>query len=688
MKVFLLILSLCPIITLAQVQYTDISSSEGFRSFNPAAVYGSGAAAADYDNDGDIDLYVLSDNNSDNMLYRNLGNGDFDLLESEVSTSMNSRAALWFDYNGDHLLDLIVAGDCDEGSAPCPDHDYLLLFRQAQNGSFENVTLQSGLTSGRELKGILGGIATGDINNDGFLDLLIDYWGENVYLFLNSGNESFQDVSKEMGISNPARYWQPLIFDITGNGWPEIYLTVDGAPNLLWENNANGFFEEVGAEFGLDNNHNDMGACLGDFDNDDDLDIYITNIEYEFEGEHNALFENISSGGQIQFSEVSRATGVSSGGWGWGITFLDANNDMFLDLAATNGPVVTYAINDQAKLWLNNGDKTFTDISNSAYFNSNQDATTLISFDYDRDGDLDMVQTLKENQSPVAMKLFENQLNTTADFGNYLVIKPRMSGTNHWAIGAKISIRTGSEIQSRAIVAGSSFYGQEPAEAFFGLDMITIVDEVIVTWPGGAKSIFSNVASNQVLIVNDMDVIHKPGLLVVDVPGTLKPELKWGHMSTRETEYIIERAESLDFNNFTSFKVEADKLSFTDEDAPELGTFYYRIKASDGVIQSEYSNIASAKIGEIVNGLDFDLGFSLYPNPTSGTFNIKLSKSISELQLLTIGGQIIDKISYFKLPNSEYTYRVKTSVPEGLYFLKVKLDQETFFMKKISIHNR
>jgi len=687
----LALLFLCPLITISQVQFTDVSSSKGFVSFNPVSKFGSGVAAADYDNDGDIDLYILSDESSTNMLYRNAGNGDFELLQSEVSVLMNSRAALWFDYNGDHLLDLIVAGDCLGNSDPCPDQNHLLLFKQTQNESFENVTSQSGLVSGRNIQGIFGGMATGDINNDGFLDLIMGYWNGDVHLFLNNGNGGFEEISENLGLSKLSRYWQPLIFDINGNGWPDIYLTVDNDPNLLWRNNANGSFDEVGAELGLDNNHNDMGICLGDFDNDDDLDIYISNIERDLDGKHNALFENIGSGAQVAFSEVSKTAGVSSGGWGWGITFLDADNDMLLDLAATNGPVDTYPINDKSKFWKNNGDKTFTDISSSARFNSDQDGTTLISLDYDRDGDLDLLQTLKENQAPVPVKLLENQLNTSSEFGNYLVVKPRMNGTNHWAIGTKISVKTGTDIQSRAVTSGGSFYGQEPAEAFFGLGTITLVDEVSVTWPGGAKSTFSNVSSNQILIVEDMAILHKPGLLTAEVSETLKPELKWGHMSTRETEFIIERAESLDFNDFSSFKIAADKYSFTDEDTPNSGIFYYRIKASDGIEQSGYSNIASANLDQIVAGFSLKSDFDVYPNPNTGTFDIKFSERVSgliELQLLTISGQIIEEMNFSKLPKSEYSYRVKTNAAKGLYILRVKLDEESIFMKKISIYAR
>ncbi len=673
---------------ISQVQFTDVTSLKGFPTFTPASVYGSGASAADFDNDGDIDLYISTNGNSDNLLYRNLGNGSFELVESLVSISTNSRTSLWFDFNGDHLQDLLVAGDCLGASGDCPDTEYIRLFEQQEDGSFSDVTSLSGLVSGKEVDGVFGGVAAGDINNDGFLDLVFDYWNGDVFLFRNNGDGSFEDISEEMGISELSDYWQPLIFDLSGNGWADIYLTVDNDANLFWRNNADGSFDEIGETLSLDNTANDMGASLGDFDNDDDLDIYTTNIERDLPGKHNALFENKSNEDQFLFDEVSKSAGVSAGGWGWGITFLDADNDMLLDLAATNGPVAMYEIDDKAKFWKNNGDLTFTEISEEVRFNTNFDATTLISFDYDQDGDLDMVQTLKSDQDPVAVKLYENQLNEQSTFGNYLVVKPRMKGANHWAIGSKVSIKIGSVVQSRAITAGNSFYGQEPAEAFFGLGENSIVDEVVILWPGGEKTTMTDISANQVITIEDNDVLHAPGLLTLEDLEAEGRKLGWGHMSTNETGFILERSDSEDFSSVEIFQIDTGTYTYTDDEVLESGTFYYRVIASDGVNQSGFSNVTSISVNQVVAGLGHDENFIIYPNPTSGMFNIQLPNVFStqlRLELISLSGETIESWVINEKLASNKNLHIQASAEPGLYFVRIEFPDRQPVLRKISI---
>ncbi len=577
----------------SQPSFNDVTRYKNFTAFNGAPTLGSGVNAIDYDKDGDIDLYVLSDEHNPNSLYRNTGSGNFEIAEVGLDLMMRSRAAVWFDYDGDHLLDVFVAGDCHS----CDDKQNFRLLQQKSNGLFLEVTENAGITLQLQSNSTLGGVTAGDVNNDGFVDLLITQYPGTATLYLNCNGE-FEDVTQSIiGLDNQL-YLQPVIFDFNNDGWADIYLAVDYHQNQFWLNNTDGTFTEIGEQVNLDNDHNDMGMAIGDYDRDGDIDIYISNIyDLKVNGHHNVLFRNEIDKGELYFTEVSKEVGVDNGGWGWGVAFLDVNNDGYLDLAATNGWV-----NDtkyQSKLWINDGSK-FTDVSLKYGFNDLLDATTLISLDFDRDGDLDLAQTLKENEGQqVAIRLLENQLAGSFEFKNYLTIKPRMLGTNHWAIGATVKIRTGTIVQTFPIKTGISFYGQEPAEAHFGVGESTKIDEVTIIWPGGAQSRVFDINVNQSITITDERTLHTPVKLKAK-SGVDSVLLEWHHVHSSETKFILERSKTNDFQEIDSLVVNSSKTEFTDTNLETLTDYYYRITAFNDIIYSEPSRWIKTRTKSII----------------------------------------------------------------------------------------
>lgn len=588
-----LVFSFCWIPLICQTTFVDVTESINTPSFNGAKTYGSGVSAIDVDEDGDIDLYILTEANSPNQLYLNDGTGQLSRFQNRLDISMRSRTSLWFDFDGDHLLDVIITGDCSFSNGSCLDEDNIKLFRQLGDRSFIDHTASSGILSGRNISGVFGGLAAGDINNDGFLDLVMTQWGGAGKLYMNNGNGTFTDITKESGLEKSARYWQPLVFDLDQDGLLDVYLTVDNNPNLFYKNEDGETFREIAVPIKLDNDHNDMGVALGDFDADQDFDLYVTNIERNRDGDHNVLLRNELQTGSLKFNEISGAHGVDAGGWGWGCSFMDANNDGFLDLAATNGWVTDFF--DQSKFWMNTG-SSFVDQSEQVGFNDTLQATSLVSFDLDRDGDLDLVQTLKENPDQmVGFRLLENKLNESLSFGNYLVVKPRMMGSNHWAIGSTVRITTSNSIQSRPITAGISFYGQEPAEAHFGLGELSEVEKVEIIWPGGAISSIEDITANQIITVTDADVLHAPGALRVTSQSSSLMELSWGHMKTSESSYVVERSQDLSFEDVVEFSVNSTENTFNDSGLDPYTEYFYRIRATDGLVFSNYSLVASTR---------------------------------------------------------------------------------------------
>jgi hypothetical protein len=461
-----------------------------------------GVAAADFDDDGDIDLFVPNAEGIADQLYRNIGNGHFEEIAADagLASPARSRAALWVDYDGDHRLDLFVAGDCYQAADECLGASTLRLYRQVGDAQWEDVTIEAGFAddlvwfSGQHR----GGMCAGDVNNDGWLDLLIGLWGGEARLFLNNGDGSFSDISHTCGLGGVSEgHWQPVMHDFNGDGWLDVLAAIDFTANHLWMNQTNTSFSDIAPTAGLDSAWNDMGAAMGDYDNDGDLDIYLTEIADL--DRHNRLYRNDSIGEALQFTDVARTVGVDDTSFGWGTTFLDADNDGWLDLAATNGYFGPRWENDPSRFFLNSGGGTvtFADVSDAVGFNDTFWGSSLIALDFDRDGDVDLIQTCA---APGPMRLLENQRSGPALANNYLVIKPRMSGHNHRAIGAVVRVSTAALELMRLITAGTSLMGQEPAEAVFGVGSALTAD-VVVQWPDGTTTALTDVATNQVLTI-------------------------------------------------------------------------------------------------------------------------------------------------------------------------------------------
>lgn len=501
---------------IAQVTFVEVGVSRGILPYQMADGMGAGIAAADYDNDGFVDVFAATAAGTPDQLYHNLGNGQFEEIATSVQldSTDDHRSSLWFDYDGDSDLDLLVTTDVT-GSATA-----YRLYRQDADGQFQDVTLAAGLFIPPVNPGVhhRGGVCAGDLNQDRYLDLVAAVWNGPIHVFLNNRDGTFTDISASSNIGAPCIpgdtcpfAHQPMLADFNQDGWLDLYVAVDFAPNQLWINQKNGTFIDVAAAVGADNAMNDMGMTLGDYDNDGDVDIYVTNIfdtdPQTMLPEHNILLRNdtVGSGLNLSFTEVSVSLGVDYGGWGWGTTFMDCDNDGRLDIAATNGwrSGEDY-LQDSSRFYLNTGGNPvgFSDASKTVQFNDTHYGSCLISFDFDRDGDLDLMQTCQVNTAnPTLIRLLENQSAARGGNGSFLVVKPRMNGPNHLAIGAIVRITADGLNMIRLITAGTSYLGQEPAEAFFGLGTAILVDSLIIDWPDGSRTTLNNVLPNQVVTV-------------------------------------------------------------------------------------------------------------------------------------------------------------------------------------------
>lgn len=483
-----------------QLRLTNAGTSMGIRPAFPALGMGTGLIAADYDNDGDVDLFVPSGSGHNCQLYRNDGGAFSDVtFFSGIVEFDNARSALWFDADGDDLLDLVIQFDQFQNPGVIGSRT-VALFEQQADHSFVEVTVGSGLDSMPLLVPQThgGAMAAGDLNGDDLLDLVVTTWDEGVWIFRNDGGMQFTDITADSPLDGTGgAFWQPVMFDQDGDDDLDVFIAHDFSANPFLDNDGTASFIDTASVLGIDTAFNEMGATIGDCDNDGDFDLYVTNLIGP--SEHNVFFtkSDVGSG----YSEDSVALGVDEGGWGWGTIFLDLDLDGRLDLAEVNAtensPVVT-----PWKVWINRGPMVGTPVyeaqEEAIGFDYYEYGSALAHADFDRDGDLDLATT--SVGGPVRIHL--NNATDVRPFNQWLVVKPRMPGTmNTRAIGAVVKVTIGNVTRMRLISAGTSFMSQVPAEAHFGIGNMTRIDEVVVRWPDGAETVLTDVDPNQMIEV-------------------------------------------------------------------------------------------------------------------------------------------------------------------------------------------
>ncbi len=474
-------------------------------AYHPEEGHGSGLAAADYDDDGDVDLFVPQAAGTPDLLYRNTGAGTFEEIAAAVglASTASSRVALWFDSDADGRLDLLVANDDVAASSS------FRLYRQQPDGSFVDVTVAAGLM----LPPVVvvpthhwGGVCAGDLDGDGDLDLFTGQWRGSGRLLRNDGDGTFSDDSAAAGVDLDLHHHQCALEDFDGDGRMDIFAAIDFDPNRLWRNQGDGSFVDLASAWGLANAWNDMGVALGDYDGDGDFDLYVSNIWLpdDVPPRHNILMRRDGSPGAPAFTEVSAAMGVDQGYFGWGASFLDADLDGDLDLAATNGWRSGPFTTDPSRFFENPGDGTaFLDSSTAVGFDDTRWGSSLLAVDLDRDGDLDLIQgCMDPDLIGGELKVLENEPVGAGPAAHWLLVRPRAVAPNRHAIGARVRILAGGAWQLRRISAGTSYMGQEPAEALFGLGASVEAASVEIRWPDGVVTEHGPVGADRVWTID------------------------------------------------------------------------------------------------------------------------------------------------------------------------------------------
>ena len=489
---------------------------------------GSGAAFLDYDNDGLLDIFLVSGDGGVSRLYHNEGHGKF----ADVTAKMGLGGSGWgqgvcaADYDNDGYTDLFVTywGQ---------NH----LYRNAGGVRFEDVTVRAGLKQDRVRYNT--GCAFLDYDNDGHADLFVANYlkfdpatapqpGENPYCFYrelpvacgprglafdrnilyhNNGDGTFTDVSESSGIAAPDQNYSlgVLTGDFNQDGLVDIYVACDQTPSLLYINQGHGKFVEEGVLRGaaLDENGkamSGMGVAAGDYDGDGLPDIFRSN----FSDERETLYRNRGSG---QFDDVTFPAGLARNTRyvGWGCGFFDFDNDGLQDLFLVNGHAfpevdrlgIDIHYRDHAILYRNLGGK-FSDISQSAGpgILERQSARGAAFGDYDNDG---LVEVLINNQNAAPALLKQ----TTNPANHWITLKLAGVRSNRSALGAKVRLTAGARTQYDEVRSGGSYLSQSDLRLHFGIGAARSVDRIEILWPSGLRQVLADVLPDRVVAVEE-----------------------------------------------------------------------------------------------------------------------------------------------------------------------------------------
>jgi hypothetical protein len=491
-----------------------------------------GALIFDYDNDGWPDIFLVNGGSfadraaattARHRLYHNERNGRFTdtTASSCIVVSGFGMGACSADYDNDGWADLYVTSV-----------ESNKLYRNNGNGMFADVTVEARVTG----NGVWSSsCAFADIDNDGDVDLYVTnyvdftvknnkycsamqnlrtYCHPNVYkpvphvLYRNNGDGKFTDITKEARIYRTDGNGLGVVFgDYDNDGWTDIYVANDSVPNFLFHNKGNGIFEEVGFWAGVSVGAEGrplagMGTDMADMDGDGLLDIIVTNLDRET----HSLYRNLGKG---LFSNVTFESGIGQATLpfvGFGVAFLDYDNDSDLDLAIANGDIIDNvsqfrdnATHEQRNLLLqNDGKGRFRDVGpdSGPGFALKKVSRTLAVGDLDNDGDLDIVVG---NNGQTADLL----RNDGGNRSNSLLIRAIGTKSNRDGIGARLNLTVAAKTLTRHIKGGSSYQGQNDLRVHFGLEKAIKADRLEILWPSGLVDRAEGIKANQIIVVTE-----------------------------------------------------------------------------------------------------------------------------------------------------------------------------------------
>ena len=453
--------------------FTDVTDRAGVAN---RGGFGMGAAWGDYDNDGFLDLYVTNYGRS--VLYHNNGNGTFTDVTDRAKVANNrwGMTAVWFDYDNDGYLDLYVPNYLDYNLKGVP----------------------AGATSqeyGIDVPFTLNPASFNPVPNR---------------LYHNNRDGTFTDVAPRLGVSDPSgRSLTAAFADFSVEGRQDIYIGNDISSNHLYKNLGRGRFADASASSWTEEYRGTMGIAIGDFDNDGDLDIFLShwtaqgdalyqNLWFEQEGHRKLHFEDAA--------DIYGCGAISYSVAGWGTFFFDFDNDGWLDLLVVNGSTFedksdpAKLIPERSFLLWSKGQDGFYDLARSGAAGKALQTLTngrgAAYADYDRDGDLDVVITTNHGRAMLLR-------NDGGNRNHWLCVHLIGTRSNRQGIGAWLVLEAGGHRYCREYGVQGSYLSYSVPEAWFGLGQTAQVDSLTVIWPSRTRQVFRNLPIDRVLTITE-----------------------------------------------------------------------------------------------------------------------------------------------------------------------------------------
>ena len=515
-----------------QVMYKDVAAEVGIEFNYTFGDYsyenilessGSGITVFDYNNDGNMDLYMMNGTYLEgisqvegkvfegtyNSLYKNNGDGTFTDVSkaSGLDNQFWSMAAGAIDIDNDGFQDLYLLNFGDN-----------VFYHNNGDGTFSDITNKLGLKGPEKLNGHTKwsiGVSFWDYNSDGLTDAMVgnflafdpayvstqtpgmmphpsEYKGQASMLYQQKADGTFKEVSKETKLYFPDSKCMGLtVFDFDDDGDLDIFQANDHQMNFLFRNDQ-GKYKDIGVASGVAVNSQgaitgSMHATLGDVDGDGLIDIFVSDLKY------GALYHNLGNGLYEDITETSGIARLMDRKGGWGAALYDYDNDGDLDLITANGTAEELIL--QYPLLLeNDGKGQFSDIGkeHGDYFSSKRSGRGLVVWDYDNDGDMDVVISHVDLQASATILRNEG-----GNKNNWLGLTLEGEQGLASGIGAKISLSTSDKIQVFVNQWTTGYLSNKEPRVHAGLGKSSVVDELKINWPDGKEEVFYNIKVNQ-----------------------------------------------------------------------------------------------------------------------------------------------------------------------------------------------